>query len=164
MSITKNWIQYGVLMALTAVGITAVVESSGSKKLEQKIVMTQDHLSTVRSWANTYAGLTPTKDFTGINIETMGAKGIINLPIIGTGATATVNAPYDNEMSFAVTPVTGNKRFTIAITQSSNTPMDAIEKQLFEDMINSWATSVAGTVGGYTATTADGNISVTFGN
>jgi hypothetical protein len=160
--VTKQWIQAGLLTVLMVVGGSAVVDAFEPKKFEQKVAMTQDHISSVRGWATTYANLTTSKDFTGINMASIGAKGIMQLPIVGTGATSTVVAPFDKEMSFAVTPVTGNKKFTITITQSASTSMDATQMQMFEDLINNWVVGIGGATSGYQSSSADGDIAIIF--
>lgn len=163
MNITKNWILAGFLTVLSILGASAVIDNFEPKKFEQKISLTQDHIATMRGWATLYASLNPpTKDYANINISNVASKNIMQLPVVGSGASSTVVAPFDSEMSFGLSASSSNKKFTISITQSTNTSMDSTQKQQFEDLIKDWAVNIGASVGGYTSSSADGNISITF--
>lgn len=160
----KEWITVAFILVISAVAMLNVTEKSEPKMLQQKITMTTQTIDTIRSNANTYAGLVPTKDYTNLSMDNLKTKGIIDYPVSGTGATSTITAPFDDQLTFSIAPMSGNKKFTVTVTAIANTSMDAVQKQQFEDTINAYALAGAGTISGYTTTGADGKISLNFAN
>lgn len=155
----KEWITVAFILVISAVAMLNVTEKSEPKMLQQKITMTSQTIDTLRSNANTYAGIVPTKDYNGINMASLKSSGIIDYTVNGAGATSTFTAPFDGEMKFALEPLAGNKKFKITVTNSSNSSMDATQLDQWQKNLEAYAKAGAGT-----ATVITDGISLTFSN
>lgn len=162
--VNKEMIGYAILIGLILAGMAYFMLKGDTKTLQQKIMQTEQTVSSIRDMATTYAGLSVYKDFTGLNMESMKAKQLFQYDVTGTGVGSTIAMPFDDTILMAVAPTLNNKGYIVTISLSGNTDLDAVAKQTFEDKINADFKSSTVNITGYTAGGADGTISLQFAN
>lgn len=162
--INKEMIGYAILIGLILAGMGYFMYKGDTKTLHQKIMQTEQTVSTVRDMATTFAGISVNKDFTGINMASMKAKQLFQYPVIGAGSSSTIAMPFDDTILMSIAPTTNNKGYVITISLTASTDMDAVSKQTFEDKINADFASSTISITGYTASGADGTITLQFAN
>lgn len=162
--ITKEFIGYVVLIILMLMSMAYFVSNSGAKELQQKIMQTEQTISSFREMAATYRGLSIHRDFTGINMASMKAKQLFSYDVAGTGATSTVAMPFDDTILMSIAPTNNNKGYILTVSLSANNDFDAVSKQNFEDKIYSDLKTSAVNITGYTSSSADGKLQLQFTN
>lgn len=162
--INKEMIGYAILIGLILAGMGYFMLKGDTKTLHQKIMQTEQTVSTVRDMATTFAGISVYKDFTGINMASMKAKQLFQYTVTGTGSSSTIAMPFDDTILMSIAPTTNNKGYIITISLTVNTDMDAVSKQTFEDKINADFASSTVSISGYTSSGADGTIILQFAN
>lgn len=160
----KELIALAIAMIIAIGGTLYVAGKGETKVLQQKIVQTNQTISTAREWASTYAGISVSKDYTGINMASLKAKGLFNYDVVGTGATSYIEMPFEDTIQLSIAPSTNNKEFILTVTLSSSNNFDATFKQIFEDKLNADIKTSATAITSYTATSADGKIAFQFAN
>ncbi len=162
--IKKEMIGYAILMILMVAGMAGLVERGEPKKLEQKIVQTSQSIDVARGWASTFAGISTTKDFTNLNMETVKEKGIMKYDVVGTGDTSYIELPFDDTIRLSLRATTTGKSFIVSIKHSSNSSMDTTQLQIYENKVNADNEKTADSIQGYTSSGADGELEFTFSN
>ena len=155
----KEWITVAFILVISAVAMLNVTEKSEPKMLQQKITMTAQTVDTLRSNANTYAGIVSTKDYNNLNMASLSTTGIIDYTVTGAGSTSSFTAPFDSEMTFSIAPTTGNKKFTVTINNSTNSSMDSTQLSQWQNNLVEYAKAGAGV-----ATTTSRGVNLTFSN
>ncbi|MCT7910698.1 hypothetical protein N5912_02545 [Arcobacter lacus] len=160
----KQLIAFGIVM-LMAIGSMLYMSFGGDTKLlQQKIIQTQQGVQTVRDWAVTFAGISTTKDYKDISMQSLKAKGLFNYDVNGSGTSSTIKLPSDDSINLALAASSNNKEFIVTVTLASDNNFDETEKQIFEDKLNADLKSSATQVTSYTSSGADGTISFQFSN
>lgn len=162
--VNKEMIGYAILIGLILAGMAYFMLKGDTKTLQQKIMQTEQTVSSIRDMATTYAGLSIHKDFTGISMQSMKAKQLFQYDVNGAGTGSTIAMPFDDTILMSVAPTPNNKGYIVTISLSASSDLDAIAKQTFEDKINADFKSSAVNITGYTAGGADGAISIQFAN
>ncbi|KAB7891327.1 hypothetical protein [Poseidonibacter ostreae] len=157
----KELFSIALVMILTIGSISYVSGKGDAKILQQKIVQTHQTISTVREWATTFAGISVTKDYTGISMSALNAKGLHTYDVATGGY---IKMPFEDTIQVSVSPSTNNKEFVIAISLNTSNNFTDVEKQIFEDKLNADNDSSSTAITGYTTTNADGTISFQFSN
>lgn len=160
--IQKDMIGYAILIILMIIGITFFASKGDVKVLQQKIMQTEQTISTVSDMARTFAGVSIYKDYTGINMATMKSKGLFQYDVDGTGTSSTIAMPFDDTILMSISPTSNNKGFIITVSLSAHSDLDATGKQTFEDKIYADFKSTASNITGYTASGGDGTLSLQF--
>lgn len=162
--VNKEMIGYAILIGLILAGMAYFMLKGDTKTLQQKIMQTEQTVSSIRDMATTYAGLSVHKDFTGISMANLKAKQLFQYDVNGTGVSSTIAMPFDDTILMSVAPTPNNKGYIVTISLSANSDLDAVSKQTFEDKINADFKSSTVNITGYTSGGADGTISLQFAN
>lgn len=160
----KQLIAIGIAMLISIGAMLYMSFGGDTKLLQQKIIQTQQGVQTIRDWSVTYAGISTTKDYKDISMQSLKAKGLFNYDVKGSGTSSTIELPSDDTINLSVASSSNNKEFIITVSLGSSNNFDATQKQIFEDKLNADLKSSSTQVTSYTSSGADGTISFQFSN
>lgn len=165
----KDLLVAGVLILMGVAGAAYLVPKSSTKLMNQNILLTSDFVNTIRDMATDYSTVNTTQDFQNISISALDTKNLLptNASVSGTGTTSYIVPPHDLQQKiYIIDPNSASatdkgKQYKITV-DSTASKMNSDDKQVFEDKLKSNFERAGGTVSDYTASGADGKISVTF--
>ncbi len=99
--VNKEMIGYAILIGLILAGMAYFMLKGDTKTLQQKIMQTEQTVSSVRDMATTYAGLSVHKDFTGISMANTGGGASTN-STLAVSMTAGISVRIRCSFSFAI--------------------------------------------------------------